>query len=406
VLRRRDFIRALGRAAQAVQRARTAEDVYRTIGEQVEKLGYHAIVYTFTDAQDHVTIAHASWEPALQKAAERLTGVSTYDLRVPIPPDGLFRQMLATGESTLCQQTGDHWAQSFPKLGRALLQRVAAMVGMDQTLYAPLIVGEQGLGVLAIGGSDLSEFDIPAVTAFAAQAAIALQNARLFEKLHTSQDRLRLFAQRLVTAQEEERRRLARALHDEAGQSLTVLRLRLELIAEQLPPEMEAIKNTVAAAAASTVDIMNGFRRLARDLRPPALDVLGLGPALQNLCQSFAGRGQPVIEFHGVESPALDDAVGAALYRFLQEALTNVVKHARAAEVRVELKSDVETVYLSVEDDGQGFDPAARRAAPGIGLVSMREQLEALGGRLEISSRPGRGTRLAVQIPLSLARPE
>ncbi len=226
---------------------------------------------------------------------------------------------------------------------------------------------------------------------------------RAEEELRASRERLRRLTQQTVSAQEEERQRLSRALHDEAGQALTALKISLELIQEDLPLESGLLRQRIGDAAALTTTTMEQIRLLAQDLRPPALDAVGLGPTLQGFCRDFAKRTQLSIDYLGLELPMLPEAVNICLYRFLQEALTNVAKHACANQVCVALRHDAETVSLSVEDDGRGFDGQARLSVSGwpmgIGLLGMQERLESLGGRLEIESRPGQGTRLVAHLP-------
>ena len=152
---------------------------------------------------------------------------------------------------------------------------------------------------------------------------------------------------------------------------------------------------------------MEGVRRLAQDLRPPALDAVGLSPTLEDACRGFARRTQLSIDYRGSDGPALAEGVNICLYRFLQEALTNVARHAKADNVHVALERDAEAVRLWVEDDGRGFEvqpalsvPSTPGSSAGIGLLGMQERLESLGGRLEVDSQPGRGTRLVAYIPL------
>jgi len=148
---------------------------------------------------------------------------------------------------------------------------------------------------------------------------------------------------------------------------------------------------------------MEQMQRLAKDLRPPALDAVGLGPTLEGFCCDFAERTRLSIDYLGLELPMLPEPVSTCLYRFLQEALTNVAKHACANQVCVALRHDAETVSLSVEDDGRGFDRQARLSVSGwpmgIGLLGMQERLESLGGQLEIETEPGEGTRLVAHLP-------
>jgi signal transduction histidine kinase len=195
---------------------------------------------------------------------------------------------------------------------------------------------------------------------------------------------------------------LSRELHDEAGQALTALKISLDLIQSDLPAEAGSLRRRLGEAEAMTETTMEQIRLLAHALRPPALDTVGLNYTLEGLCCDFAERTQLSVDYVGAKLPVLPEAVNICLYRFLQEALTNVAKHAQARQVRVGLCCDAETVSLSVADDGKGFDEQSETSA-GIGLLGMQERIELLGGKLEIESWPGRGTHLMAHIPLQKA---
>ncbi len=149
---------------------------------------------------------------------------------------------------------------------------------------------------------------------------------------------------------------------------------------------------------------MDQIRQLAQDLRPPSLDAVGLNQTLEDFCHSFVARTGLVVSYVGMEVPSLPDTINITLYRLLQEALTNIAKHAGAKQIGVALHCDVDSIMLSIEDDGRGFDKRRVLGIPrqneGIGLVGMRERLELLGGRLEIETEQGRGTCLVASVPL------
>ena len=170
-----------------------------------------------------------------------------------------------------------------------------------------------------------------------------------------------------------------------------------------LPAGSDLLYERVGEAIALTDATIEQIRLLAQGLRPPALDTVGLNAAQEGFCHDFAQRTQLSVDYAGKELPPLPDAVGISLYRFLQEALTNVAKHADARRVRVELRQDAEAISLLVEDDGRGFDPEAvlQSQPTGIGLLGMQERFKLLGGWLEIASRPGQGTRLVAYVPWS-----
>jgi PAS domain S-box-containing protein len=228
------------------------------------------------------------------------------------------------------------------------------------------------------------------------------ERKRAAEALRESERRLRELGRQVVTAQEQERRRVSRELHDEAGQELMALKISLELLGKDLPEEAESLHQRIEGAVRLAEETMERIRLLAHDLRPPELEAVGLDPVLEDYCQEFGRRTRLAIRYQGTRLPALPDEVSICLYRVLQEALTNVLKHAQARKVRVGLGYDGEVITLSVMDDGQGFETsdAAGAAHPkGIGILGMRERLELLGGDLEIRSRPGEGVHLKAWVP-------
>jgi signal transduction histidine kinase len=230
------------------------------------------------------------------------------------------------------------------------------------------------------------------------------ERQRAEASLRESEARLRVLAQRLVTTQEEERRRLSRELHDEAGQALTALKINLDLAAEQAATETADVRDRILDASRLTDRTMERLRLLAHDLRPPALDAVGLNDTLEQLCREFSERTGSSVAYRGTEEIALSDEATISLYRFLQEALTNVAKHAEATTVDVSLHSGEEEVTLVVRDDGTGFDvrsaSLARTGRGGQGLVGLKERIELLGGRFDIQSHIGGGTRIEARVPM------
>ena len=206
---------------------------------------------------------------------------------------------------------------------------------------------------------------------------------------------------RAVAAQELERSRLARELHDETGQSLTSILLTLRAIEDAETTDERT--SAVRAVREQLVDTLQSVRRLAVELRPAALDDFGLQPALERLAATVGERtGLDVQVESALGGGRLPPPVETAVYRIVQEALTNAVKHAEARHASVVLTRKNGRVTVMVEDDGRGFDPAA--ATQGIGLVGMRERVQLLDGRLVVESSPepnGQGTTLVAEIPLT-----
>lgn len=269
----------------------------------------------------------------------------------------------------------------------------------------PLLYREQLLGVIGVDneatGRPFTEEDRQILALFAPQAAIAIHTAQLFDEVAAGREVARRLAQQVLSIQEEERRRLARELYEEAAQSLSALLLKLQLLHSNVPESQASFRRPVQEATSLARETLKSLCLLARDLRPPGLETLGLNKNLEDLCREVASRTGLSISYAGAEVARLPDAVAICLYRVLQEALTNVVKHAKADRVQVVLRTDAETVMLSVEDNGQGFDPGAsgpRIRSRCLGLPGMQERLRWLGGRLEIVSRPGKGTRLIAEV--------
>lgn len=280
-------------------------------------------------------------------------------------------------------------------------------------LGVPLIVDDEVIGVCALNHQEPHHFTHEhrlLAEALAVQAASAIRNARWFEELRVSQERLRLLAERIVSIQEEERHRVSRELHDEAGQALTALKMSLDLIRTSLPPTLTATAASLAEAIELTDDTMERIRLLAHALRPPALDVMGLSSAVEALCCEVAARTGLTVSYEGCSIPRLADATAISLYRFAQEALTNVIKHANAQHVQVQLRHDAGILYLSVTDDGQGFvverPQGPHQPSMGLGLIGMKERLTLLGGSLFIESEPENGARLVAAAPLVTAEEE
>jgi GAF domain-containing protein len=173
---------ALSQAAQAVQRARTPDEGYRTIGDEVAGLGYHALVFTLTEDRAHLTISHVAFEPAPLRAAEKLTGIPALGYCFPLVPGGFLQRIIAEGEATFSEPTAELIADVLPEPMRPLAGRLAALLGLEQGIVVPLTVGGETHGLLAVTGAGLTEADVPAMTAFASQAAIALENARLYQE--------------------------------------------------------------------------------------------------------------------------------------------------------------------------------------------------------------------------------
>jgi signal transduction histidine kinase len=273
-------------------------------------------------------------------------------------------------------------------------QQAARRLGVHSALFVPLVARGSPIGVLIVhdkvGATPVfADDDLRLVEALAARAATAVD---------LSQRVSRDVVGRVVAAQELERKRLARELHDETGQALTSILLGLKPL-EQAVTDDEG-RAAIASVRELVVSTLQDVRRLAVELRPSALDDFGLVPAIERLAETFGGQTQIDVELESSLGDArLSPEVETTIYRIVQEALSNVVKHAGATRISILLTKRDGAVVAVIEDDGRGFDPAAVDDE-GLGLVGMRERVGLVGGRLRIESAGGAGATLVAEVPL------
>ncbi len=272
--------------------------------------------------------------------------------------------------------------------------------GVRALLAVPLLYQGQAIGVLLAASTQqagaFGRDDLRLLEALAAQAASAIQNARYFR-------RLRELSARLSEVETRERQQLARELHDQAGQILTALGINLSVVLQMVGEEAApAVRQRLAESLDLVADASGRIRDVMANLRPPVLDDYGLVAALRWYGEHFARLTGVAFSLTGEEpEPRLAPVVENALYRIMQEALTNVARHAQASHVTAQLESVGRRVRLMIVDDGVGFDrDQARRQGGhhGWGLATMTERAEMFGGTCLIESKPGEGTRITVEV--------
>ena len=276
--------------------------------------------------------------------------------------------------------------------------------GVQSELCVPLMVEGRILGVINAETRRphaYTDADRRVLEIVATQIAAAIQNAQLFDEVARARDQVSTLSKKLLRAQETERRSIATELHDEIGQSLTALKMLLET---EVPGGAAGANADPTERARSLInDLIGQVRRMSLDLRPAMLDDLGLWPTLEWHVERFqADTGIQIgLSGQGLSGRRLPSEVETTTYRIIQEALTNVARHAQADDVAVALSLDASGLLIEVRDHGVGFDARttlAKRSS--TGLVGMRERVELLGGQLDIDSAPGAGTRLEVRLPL------
>lgn len=271
----------------------------------------------------------------------------------------------------------------------------------------PIMAGDEVVALLEFFASETADLDdnlTQVMEHIALQLGRVVKRTQAEESLQESKRWLRHLAGWVVEAQEEERQRVSRELHDEAGQALTALKISLELIQASLPEGLTAVYDSLTDAIDLTDETMESIRRLAHNLRPPVLDRFGLDASLEGLCRDFAEHIQLPVSYQGTDLPLLSDPLATTLYRFVQEGLTNAAKHAHATQIAVTLRCNDGQLWLQVTDNGRGFHMHRQRQqipqGNGMGLLGMEERLMLLGGQLTIDSKPEDGTRLTAVVPL------
>jgi PAS domain S-box-containing protein len=294
--------------------------------------------------------------------------------------------------------------------------------GYRSSAALPLCHSEQVLGALNVYSAEPGTFTaerLQVLQSFANQAAVAIQNAQLFEQVRAGREHLQALSRQLLEVQEAERRHIARELHDEVGQALTGLKLLLDM-STRLPTDEGSVGrplpngarklhdprklDDLREAQAMVNELMALVRDLSLDLRPAMLDDLGLLPTLLWHFERYSTQTHVRVTFKhsGLEGRRFRPEVETAAYRIVQEALTNVARHAGVSEVWVRSWADQETLGVQIQDQGSGFEPEAALAAGATtGLAGMRERAVWSGGQLTVESAPGAGTCVTAELPLA-----
>lgn len=300
----------------------------------------------------------------------QIVGQSIYALLHPASHEGVKRQV----DLTLSGQ-----AQA-----ALVTERIARLDGAEREV-------EIAIAALPDHGSTTLQMVITDVTQ-------REEDRTLLERSHR---KLRRLSASVVEAREDERGRIARELHDELGQRLSALKMGLESLGHEI--HEAAYDKRIAAMTEMLDDTVASVRRIASDLRPMMLDDLGLNAAIEWLARESARRmGIEVTVRVGEVEPALDSRASTSVYRMVQEALTNVARHARATDVSIELRQSAGELVLTVHDNGVGFPMRNARKEGSFGLMGMRERANLLGGTLETDNPPGGGGRITVRLPLPL----
>jgi len=271
----------------------------------------------------------------------------------------------------------------------------------------PLVARGRLLGVMNIATRGEQGFPpeaVSLVSSISDQVAVAIENAQLYEALKRKEKARGELLRKIILIQEEERKRIARGLHDEISQSLTGLAFNLEAVLTALPEEDGETRGKLEEIKALSIKMLEEIHRVIYQLRPSLLDDLGLVAAVEWLADNYLQEAGITVFFKttGTERTLAPESQ-IALFRIAQEAITNIVRHSSAESVSIAVEFKKKAVAIHIEDDGKGFNAeeilGSRETDRGLGLLGMKERAELLEGRLSIDSSPGRGTKIDVELP-------
>lgn len=282
------------------------------------------------------------------------------------------------------------------------IKKTARDSGIISLVYAPLKFGTNNTGAIILGWKEKVVFtraELEFCEMMGKVLGIVINNIELIDNLKSRELDLQKACRAAIDAQESERKRLSRELHDEIGQALTAILLRLKILQDET--DIEVIQDRLNGLRYITSQTLDDVRRLSTDLRPAAFDDLGLTQAIRFYIESYYSNTGLQINFHSDNiTKRLPGDLEIALYRAVQEGLTNVSKHAQASKVDILLKLEGDFVTLIIEDDGKGIDKKFSYNS-GIGLIGMQERIKLLGGHFEMHSELNKGLKIKITLPIT-----
>jgi signal transduction histidine kinase len=337
----------------------------------------------------------------MEVAAKPGTGEASFDIKRLMEESVDFVNFLKGKDALLIENIDDAGLKS------EYVKGYLKEAGYKSLFAMPLVSRQHKLGVLSLGyvteGKRFSERKLNLYETFAGLIATATENCRLMDFISGKYRRAGWLSSRIIDAQEEDRRRLARNLHDEIGASLAMLKINLHMARKKIDCSDTALNPFVDELDSSLGDIIAQVRNLTADLRPPVLDDLGLGPAINWYVEQFSRRSDIKVKIaNNLSNEKRFPDSDIMIYRVVQEALTNIAKHADATKVDIKLAERGTDCELIIKDNGNGFDPRIlddeNSMTDGFGLLNIKQQVENRRGEFEIKSTAGKGTRLKVRM--------
>ncbi len=394
--REKAFVEALEAVAVAANQARSVDEALRASLEQVCELTGWPVGHALLVQRDGRLLSSGIWELRDPDRFAELRRVS----------QTLSLHDTAGAPALVLERATPVWLRELPLNIDFRRAAAAQESGLRAAVAFPVWVGREIAAVLEFFATEDAVPDpalLEVMAHLGTQLGRVIERRRAEERLASSESQLRELASRLVSVREEERKHMARELHDELGQSLTALKIDLRTLQRRLPSPVD-LPARLDAMLALVDGTIAATQRLATELRPGILDDLGLIPAIQWQVEEFGRRtGVPATLGIDGEPVPLDDRIATAAFRVLQESLTNIARHARATAVTVTLLLDARGLVLEVHDDGVGIEPARRDDPHALGLLGMRERAMRWGGQFTIAPREGGGTTVRLHVPLPQA---
>ena len=388
-------------------------------------LALNVIADTVSQSLDLDTILNSALDKVLELMKGNTGGILLLDNETQTLSYRVYRELseefvkgiaglkLGEGIAGLVAQRGEPIYVDNISEDPRVTRSVVVTEGLRAFASVPLISKGSVLGVMNIASHTLQRFtpeDVQLLSSISHQIAVAIENAELYEKLQRREEMRGELLHLVITTQEEERRRIARGLHDEISQALTSVAVNLEAVADALPLDADEVKARLKRIQSIAIGTLDEIHKVIWELRPSLLDDLGLIPAVESYVETHltAAGVKAHFETAGPER-RMPTNLETAIFRIIQEAVTNIVRHAGAESASISIDFEETSIAVHIEDDGKGFDldEAMRttREGRGLGLLSMKERAALLGGGLNIKSRPGQGTQIDLEIPVKWGKP-
>ncbi len=398
LLRREDILEAVGFAAERFLRTASWEEDIHEILAQLGEAAAASRAYIFANhpGADGITRTSLRYEWVAPGVTPQADNPNLQNFHWQEDGFGRWEEELS-GEHLIMGHV-----DQFPPAEQELLRAQ----DIKSILVVPIFVGQEWWGLVGfdecLREREWSLAELEALKAAASILGAAFLRERAERALKASEEKLRSLSCRLLDAQEMERKRLAAELHDELGHALLTLKLQIESMEGQLEPHQIRLRTATEQILQFIGQTIEEVRRLYLDLTPGDLEDLGLTAALRGLIEDFGALRQDMschIDLDNLEG-LFALPVQTAIYRVVQEALTNIGKHANAKNVSFAVKRAEDRVFFSIDDDGKGLDAKALSTKKTLGLLAMEERVKFLGGSFELTSQEARGTRISFTVPL------